>query len=761
VLVSLSSPPDNPRGPAYADQALAAVHEANRLRRPITLYFARHADTIGLYCRSPQPLSLVVSRQLGTAYPNCTFYRLPEDGLDPSADDLIWTAELRLSPDLFAIRRYVQFEDSLNRNQTDPLTGVLATLGPAGEDSLQPRIDITLWPARPSRRRQAQRALRRLTRRFFRSHATVAALYARGVTSRYLCVRAVSSLCAGLLPHGRLFDLPELPTGTGRQHDREDDITGASDKLSRHLFEARVRLNAFGTLRSEAAARAKLHEMAAGFAQFTVPHRSRFVLSRIRSRQSFPRLRPGRGFLLSSEEVATLWHPATDTVRAEAMDTTQSRELEPPVTLPSRKGKGQEIALLGRVKYRARREVFGFLPDDRLRHLAVIGKTGMGKSTLLHNMIVSDIQAGRGVGLIDPHGDLADAILDSVPRRRTNEVVAFDAGDRDFPPAFNPLQYDRPDQRPLVASGVVSSFKKLYGDSWGPRLEHILRNSLLALLETPGTSLLSLMRLLGDASYRRSVTGRISDPVVRSFWHHEFAGWNEKFRSEAVAPIQNKIGHFLSNPILRSIVGQSKGTIDLRQLMDEGRVLVVNLSKGRIGDDASTLLGSLLVTSLQLAAMSRADTPEGERRDFFMYVDEFQNFATESFATILSEARKYRLSLTIANQYLAQMEDETADAVFGNVGSLLVFQVGARDAETLAEQLGDDARPQELMTLPRFAAYVRLLIDGMPSRPFSMETLPARVGGGRAETVRRTSRRRYCRPATQVEAEIARSFAFA
>ena len=280
------------------------------------------------------------------------------------------------------------------------------------------------------------------------------------------------------------------------------------------------------------------------------------------------------------------------------------------------------------------------------------------------------------------------------------------------------------DQRGLVASAVVSAFKKLYGDSWGPRLEHIFRNALLALLEVPGTSLLSLQRLLSDTQYRKDVTGRVHDPVVRTFWEKEFATWKPQYRAEAVAPIQNKIGQFLSMPILRAIVGQSRSSLDLRRVMDDEQILIVNLSKGRIGEDGSTLLGSLLVSGIQLAAMSRANVPEKQRRDFALYVDEFQNFATDSFDTILSEARKYRLSLTLANQYLAQMEEATLEAVFGNVGSLLVFQVGARDAEALAEQLGGDATPRDLMALPRYRAYARLLVDGMPSRPFSVETVP-------------------------------------
>ena len=370
----------------------------------------------------------------------------------------------------------------------------------------------------------------------------------------------------------------------------------------------------------------------------------------------------------------------------------------------------------------------------------------MGKSTLLERLIVSDIVAGHGVGLIDPHGDLAEKVISSIPSRRTNEVILFDAGDRSFPVAFNPLNCSDANQRALVTSGIVSTFKKLYGDSWGPRLEHILRNTLLTLVGAPGASLLSVLRVLSDPHYRKMLIAQLDDPVVRSFWQDEFDAWNDRYRHEAVAPIQNKIGQFLANPILRAITGQAKSTIDLRRTMDSGQVLIVNLSKGRIGEDASALLGALLVASIQQAAMARAEMPEDARRDFFLYVDEFQNFATESFATILSEARKYRLNLTIANQYLAQLDEPTLQAVFGNIGSLVSFQVGPSDAEVLARQFTGDITEQDLIGLPRFAAYVRLLIDGMPSRPFSMETLPPtlpRRGTNRSQKVRNHSRHRY------------------
>jgi hypothetical protein len=761
MLLTLSVPSDNDRGPQYMEQALAAIQQANPRRLPMEFVFSRHQDSVTLFVRSPPELAAAAASQLAGHYPSATMSRLADDALARPLGSATWSAELHLVPDLFPIRRYSQFDDTLNRNVADPLTGILAPLAPNQSGRFHASIIVAVRPATARRGRQARKVVRWLARPFFRRHHRLAHGYAVACTSRRAPVRVLGSML-GLLASasGQPIGATLLATSSARAHDREDDLQAAADKLGRHLFEARIRLAVSAAPKDAARAKAQLRQMAGAFGQFTVPRMAQFRVSAVRKGPTSRRAR-GRGFLLSCEELATLWHPATATVRAPAMRVTESRELEPPVAVPLG-SKERDIAVLGRLKFRVRNEVFGVRTDDRRRHLAIVGKTGMGKTTLLRQLIVSDMQAGHGLALIDPHGDLAETILDQVPKHRTNEAIAFDAGDRAFPLAFNPLACSHPDQRPLVASGIVSAFKKLYGESWGPRLEHILRNAVLALLEVPDSSLLALQRMLADARYRRAVAARLADPVVRTFWQQEFSGWKPQYQAEAIAPVQNKLGHFLSQPILRAIVGQARSALDLRQVLDRGRILIVNLSKGRIGEDGTTLLGSLLVTSIQLAAMSRADTPEHQRRDFFLYVDEFQNFATDSFATILSEARKYRLSLTLANQYLAQMEEATLEAVFGNVGSLLVFQVGARDAEALAEQLGGDATPQDLMALPRYRAYARLLVDGMPSRPFSMETLPPPVldeRRGRAAIVRRTSRHRYTRPAHQVEAEIQRAFA--
>jgi hypothetical protein len=453
-------------------------------------------------------------------------------------------------------------------------------------------------------------------------------------------------------------------------------------------------------------------------------------------------------------------------VQTPTIDWVLSKKLQPPVNLPlpGVSDAAEELTVLGEAVYRGQRSRFGIRTDDRRRHVYILGKTGMGKSTLLENMIFSDIHAGRGVGVIDPHGDLAEAIPQFVPKHRSNDVVLFDPSDHDFPLSFNVLDCPDPRERPLVASGLMSVFLKLWPGMFSGRMEHILRNTLLALLEYQGSSMLGIMRMFADDVYRRKIVARVTDPMVKSFWEQEYAGWNDKYRTEATAAIQNKVGQLLSTPLIRNIVGQVKNGLDLRHAMDTGKIVIVNLSKGKLGEDTSAFLGSMLVTKFQIDAMSRADVPEASRRDFYLYVDEFQNFATESFASILSEARKYRLNLTMANQYVAQLlfgEGKTLlkDAVFGNVGSIVCFQVGSDDAEDLSLQFEELVMPKDILSLPKYHAYVRLMIDGVPSKPFSVTTLPRPAfdqDPRRIEILRKLSRERYTEKRAVVEEKISK-----
>lgn len=418
-----------------------------------------------------------------------------------------------------------------------------------------------------------------------------------------------------------------------------------------------------------------------------------------------------------------------------------------------------EITIFAETTYRNHYKKFGIKVDDRRRHMYLVGKTGMGKSTLLENMIVEDIRAGKGVALVDPHGDLAEKIIEYIPPSRINDVIYFNPADIEYPIAFNVLEQVDSHLRHLVSSGLIGVFQKLWADSWGPRLEYILRNTILAILDYPGSTLLGVTRMLSDKEFRKKVIEKIQDPVVKSFWSKEFAGYANNFASEAVSPIQNKVGQFLSSSLIRNIVGQVKSSINLRQVMDEGKILILNLSKGRIGEDNSSLLGSMMITKIQLAAMSRVDIPESERKDFYLYIDEFQNFTTDSFANILSEARKYRLNLIMAHQYIEQLGDVVKAAVFGNIGTMVVFRVGAADAEELVKEFTPTFIEEDLVNLPKYENYMKLMIDGVASDPFSargLAPLSREEKTGNTEKVIAICRERYAKKREIVEEKIAR-----
>lgn len=419
----------------------------------------------------------------------------------------------------------------------------------------------------------------------------------------------------------------------------------------------------------------------------------------------------------------------------------------------------KHITIFGETTYRNQLRRFGIKPDDRRRHMYLIGKTGMGKSTILENMIVEDIMAGKGVAVVDPHGDLAEKIIKFIPSSRVNDVIYFNPADIEYPIAFNVVEQVEEHLRHLVASGLIGVFQKLWADSWGPRLEYILRNSILAILDYPGSTLLAVTRMFSDKTFRKKVIDKVQDPVVKSFWVNEFSGYADKFAAEAVSPIQNKVGQFLSSSLIRNIVGQVKSTIDIRQIMDEGKILILNLSKGRIGEDNSALLGAMMITKIQLAAMSRVDIPENERRDFYLYVDEFQNFATESFANILSEARKYRLNLIMAHQYIEQLDEKVEAAVFGNIGTFVVFRVGAADAEELVPEFTPVFTEEDIVNLPKYEFYIKLMIDGITSDPFSakgLAPLSSDEETGNTEKVINVSRERYAKQREMVEEKISR-----
>ncbi len=416
----------------------------------------------------------------------------------------------------------------------------------------------------------------------------------------------------------------------------------------------------------------------------------------------------------------------------------------------------EDINFFAETNFRQAKKKFGIKTDDRRRHFYVIGKTGMGKTVMIRNMAIQDIANGKGVAFMDPHGEAAEELLNYIPEERIKDVVYFNPCDLNYPIAFNIMEVSNPDTRHLIAAGLMGVFKKIWPDVWSARMEYILHNSILALLEYPKSTLLGINRMLSEVDYRKEVVDKITDPMVKLFWTKEFARYTQRYEVEATAAIQNKVGQFISNPLVRNIIGQTKSSIDMRTIMDEKKILILNLSKGRIGEDSSALLGALAITKIYLAAMSRIDIPEQEREDFFLYVDEFQNFATESFANILSESRKYRLCLTLAHQYIAQMEDIVRDAVFGNVGTTVSFRIGAEDAEFLEKEFSPIFIAEDLVNLSKYNIYLKLMIDGVASNPFSAQTLPPfpELEQSFKKEIIQSSREKYGTPRREIESKI-------
>ncbi|MDP3998322.1 MAG: type IV secretion system DNA-binding domain-containing protein [bacterium] len=459
--------------------------------------------------------------------------------------------------------------------------------------------------------------------------------------------------------------------------------------------------------------------------------------------------------VLTVSELATIFHMPgkyLSEIRNIAWGTKLTGE--PPDNLPIGFGSTEEekkdVNFYGRTEFKNKVVTFGVKRIDRRKHVYIIGKTGTGKSTLIANMAINDMRNGEGLAVIDPHGDLSEILLDFVPSSRINDVVYLDPTDVSHPFHLNFLELKNPEHRELIASGIVAIFYKLYSYSWGPRLEYILRNTLLTLLTYPDTTLVDVPRLLTDRNFRGRVLANLNDPVLLGFWKDEYETMSEKMMNESISSILNKVGQFVASPMIRGIIGHPKSTIDLEDIMNNGKILILNLSSGKMGEDNSALMGAMLISKIQLAAMNRVNIPEEQRKDFYLYVDEFQNFATNSFVKILSEARKYRLDLTVANQYIAQVPEEIQKAIFGNVGTLMSFLIGAEDSRILTKEFGEVYTEAELVSLGNFQLINKISIDNLTSRPFYAFSLPLpHAQNQNREKIIRISQERYCRPASE------------
>ncbi len=454
--------------------------------------------------------------------------------------------------------------------------------------------------------------------------------------------------------------------------------------------------------------------------------------------------------ILNILELATVWHLPSDKIKVTGIAWGTKVLSEPPENLPSAVTTTEEgkihVNFFGKTIFKNQDTIFGLKDVDRRRHVWVIGKTGTGKSTLIANMAIDDLKKDRGMAIIDPHGDLSDVILDYIPKRRINDVIYFNPADTNYPIIINPLEVTNKEEAELVVSGIVSIFNKIFGYSWGPRLEYILRNSLFTLSQVPNSTLKDIPLLLTNKDFRSRVENTIKDETLKAFWQGEFDKMPDKLQAESISPILNKVGQFVTSPLIRAVIGQPKSSISLDDVMNQGKILIANLSQGRLGEDNASLLGAMLITKLQLAAMHRVAIPEESRRDFYLYVDEFQNFATGSFIKIMSEARKYRLDIMLANQYMAQIPDEVTKAILGNAGTVMAFAMGATDASILFKEFSEVFSVEDLVNLGKYQIATKMTIDGQVTRPFVATTLPLPLSSNQnREKVISVSRERWAR----------------
>lgn len=774
------------RGPVMMETALSTLHSLSASEGRVALMIGMAEGKIGLFTEAGPHATALLESQIYGQYPDAEIDPVHPHVFAVKENEIVVSTDLSLGgPEMFPIKRYPQFSDLSTRQSVDTIAGITASLVRYPKPGMRGHITLTIQPIGGDTYRKRALAFMPLLGKGLSKHwSSYALLFTRihlaSGWNRLLLFpldmlmggwrawftkskKSISILTGEETMQESAEDQAQMSM---RSHDREDPTSAAVDKLNRLLFRCTLRVSVIAPAACKEQAQSKLQEITGSFLPFTLPTCNGFVSTNMQVSSALQSEAKAPTFVLSAEEIATLWHIPSIMVKTPNMDWVISKKLEPPVNLPVPGITDPEghLTVLGESVFHGQRMQFGIRPDDRRRHIYVIGKTGMGKSTLLENMIFSDIVSGKGIGVIDPHGDLIEAILRFVPKHRSNDVVLFDPADREYPISFNMLECKNPDQRSLICSGLMSVFTKLWPEAFSGRMEHILRNTLLALLENEGSSMLGILRMFGDDAFCKKMVSNISDPVVKSFWETEYAGWTDKYRTEAVAAIQNKIGQLLTTPLIRNIVGQVKSTLDIRHAMDTGKIVLVNLSKGKLGEDTSAFIGSMLVTKFQIDAMSRADIPEKERRDFYLYVDEFQNFATKSFATILSEARKYRLALTMAHQYVGQLvigqnDSSLRDAVFGNVGSMVSFQVGSDDAEDLSIQFEEMVSQNDILSLPKYHAYIRLMIDGVSSKPFSVSTLAPPVfeqDANRVEILRSLSRERYAQKRADVEEKIMR-----
>ncbi|MGH7196293.1 MAG: type IV secretory system conjugative DNA transfer family protein [Candidatus Saccharimonadales bacterium] len=753
TLLILEIPRTNEKQELAAEQMFASLHGILRSKRElatqgglqehISFEIAAIDKRIRFYVWVPTYLQNFVEGQIYAQYPTVQIHVAEEDyAARDIKQQVVHTAELSLiDNEVLPIKTFQSFE-------VDPLAAVTATLAKLEETGEEMWIQVLARPISDDWHRKASRYTARAKSGGGSSSAAL------GGGLGYYLLRALEAL----------WKPPENQGSSGpaeiseREKGRITEVEKKSIKLG---YQVKIRLTYLGN--SQQTARLRMQAIVGTFKQFNSTNLNGFQMKNSSFSpdglaQYRARFFIDRGYILNIEELASVFHLPHTNVETPNIVWASSKTAEPPAKLPVVIGveADAEISAFGLTNFRGINQQFGLYRSDRGRHVYIIGQTGTGKSGLLELFALSDVFHNHGFAIIDPHGDFAINNLRFIPQSRAKDVIYFNPADTAYPIGFNPMEVINPAMKNNISSEIIGVLKRMFGESWGPRLEYILRYTILALLDYPNTTLLDITRMLTDKKFRNEVLTYVDDAVVRQFWTVEFASWNDKFAAEAIAPVLNKVGAFTANPIIRNIIGQPKSTFNIRKIMDEGKILIVNLSKGLVGEDNAAVLGSFLVTKIQLAAMSRSDIPHIEdRKPFYLYVDEFQNFATDSFATILSEARKYGLNLTVANQYISQMNDTVRDAVFGNVGTVISFRVSPDDAPLLSKQFEPQFEAADLMQMHNRHFVISMVIRGEKAPAFSATTLtlPAAQNDYSPQIIENT-RRHYSRPRAEVEAEI-------
>lgn len=714
VLLLLEIPRTNDKKELAAEQMLASLHGILRSKREvrfegglqdhISLEMAAIGQRIRFYIWTPKHLQSFVEGQIYAQYPTVQIHEQKTDySSRPLGQKVVYTSELVLTDhETIPVKTFPSFE-------VDPLAAITATLAKLDEPDEEAWIQIMARPISDDWHKRGSKMIKRIQ--------GGGGLFSSGGAS--FVGQAF----------GALVKPPEVTTKAGAPELSERDktrIRSIEEKGTKLGYQVKIRMVYAGN--DQHLAKLRMQAIQGAFKQFNTTNLNGFQgkgasFGSDKLAEYQARFFIDSGYILNIEELASLFHLPHTSVETPNIVWATTKTAEPPANIPVISGQNErELSLFGVTNFRGTNTVFGANRIDRGRHIYVIGQTGTGKTGLLELLTLSDIFYDEGFCVIDPHGDYAQNMLRFIPRRRIQDVIYFNPSDTDYPIGFNPLEVTDPSLKNHISSELVGVLKRMF-ESWGPRLEYILRYTILALLDYPESTMLDITRMLTEKRFRDDVISHIKDPVVKTFWVTEFASWNEKFAAEAVAPVLNKVGAFVANPMIRNIVGQTRSTFNIRKHMDEGKILIVNLSRGLVGEDNAAILGALMVTKIQLAAMSRANVPLDQRRGFYLYVDEFQNFATDSFAVILSEARKYGLNLTIANQYVSQMNPVVRDAVFGNVGSMVSFRVGADDASFLAKYFAPQFEPGDLIQLHNRFFVSTMTINGEKSPPFSGSTL--------------------------------------